>query len=160
MNILELLKNNYSQYKITDSSNRDLKQIYKITEICKNNPNIMVYIKRNQINNQYFEIVEMMDRINGINDPEPIETIILNKDNYVYVKKTEQDPIKVLRCINKNLITDEECCVCYEKKSSNKKLFLCTTCQIPICVECTRQITNKSCPHCKNVFEISNNLQL
>jgi hypothetical protein len=40
--ILDLLKNNCPQYKINDSSNRNLSEIYKITKTCLECPNIIV----------------------------------------------------------------------------------------------------------------------
>jgi hypothetical protein len=46
MNIFEMLKNNYTSYKINDSSDRNTIQIMKICNICIANPNIIVYVKK------------------------------------------------------------------------------------------------------------------
>jgi hypothetical protein len=47
MNIFEMLKNNYKSHKINDSSDRDTIQIMKICDICIANPDIIVYVKKN-----------------------------------------------------------------------------------------------------------------
>jgi len=155
MDILNLLKDNYSQYKINDSSNRNLTQIQKINEICMNNPNLIVYLKRNNINNEYFNFIEFIEKLTGVIDDGLIDTIIINRDNYIYVREYEKNPTKILRCINNNLLGNDECCVCYESKSKTQKHHICEECQIPLCYKCLVKIDKKICPCCKNNLQIS-----
>jgi hypothetical protein len=154
--ILDLLKNNFPQYKINDSSNRNIGQIQKITEICIDCPNIIVYLKRNEINDLYFKFIEMVEKSSGVLDSVPIDTIIINKDNYVYIRKNETNPIKILRCVNKNLLSNDSCCICMGHKSDNLKLINCNECQTPICKICLSKINNLNCPCCKNQLKIIN----
>ncbi len=60
-----------------------------------------------------------------------------------------------MRCINKNLLNDEECCVCFEPKSQVKSVP-CFSCQIPLCVKCLNKLEEKKCPCCKYYLEIMN----
>jgi hypothetical protein len=154
--ILDLLKNNFPQYKINDSSNRNIGQIQKITNICIGCPNIIVYLKRNEINELYFKFIEIVEKSSNISDLDPIDTIIINKDNYVYIRKNETNPIKILRSINKNLLSNDSCCVCMESKSDYLKLINCSECQTPICRLCLNKINNLNCPCCKNQFKLIN----
>lgn len=152
--ILELLKNNYPQYKINDSSDRNLAQIYKITNICKKCADIIVYLKRNKINEQYFNFVEMFEKSEKNIDTNPIDTIIINKDNYIYIRKNEKNPIKILRCIDKNLLDNDSCCICMESKSYNLHFMNCSECQTPICNLCLNKINEPLCPCCKSDLNI------
>ena len=152
MNILELLKTNYSQYKINDSSNRNLEQINKIIKICCDNPTIIVYMKRNEINDAYFRILEMLEHSSGIYDTEPIDSIVINKDNYVYIRTSEKNPLNILRCINKNLLNDEGCCICSKHKTASNESFPCSMCQTEICHNCFIHLREKKCPCCRNNY--------
>lgn len=148
MNIFEMLKNNYTTYKINDSSDRDTIQIMKICDICIANPDIIVYVKKNDKNKLYFEVIEGFEKSNGIYDSNPIEIILINKDNYLYIRKNETNINNIMRSINKNLLNCVECCVCYEPKE-NIKHILCNKCQTPLCVKCLPKLNPKICPQCK-----------
>lgn len=152
--ILELLKKNYPQYKINDSSNRNLFEIRKITNICINNPNIIVYLKKNNINENYFNLVECIEKSQNVIDNVPIDIIIINKDNYVYVRKNENNFIKILRCIDKNLLGNDSCCVCMESKSNNLHFVSCNECQTPTCKNCIQKLNELNCPCCKKELDI------
>ena len=155
MNILQLLKDNYKQYKINDSSNRNIDELMKIMNICKLNSNILVYIERNTINLEYFEFIESLELDNGIvgtNINDDIHIVIINKDNYIYIRKSEKNINNVLRTINNNLLSDEYCCICYEEKSDKIRNFICPNCQSPICTNCIYKLNDKICPCCKFTF--------
>lgn len=152
--ILELLKNKYPQYQINDSSNRNLIEILKIINICVNCSNIIVYLKKNNVNKDYFNLIENLEKSQGVIDPNPIATIIINKDNYVYVRNNENNLIKILRCIDKNLLGNDSCCICMESKSKNIYFKTCNECQTPICKVCITKINELNCPCCKNDLNI------
>jgi hypothetical protein len=67
---------------------------------------------------------------------------LINKDNYLYIRKNETDICNIMRSINKNLLNCVECCVCYEPKE-NIKHILCNKCQTPICVKCLPKLNQK-----------------
>ncbi len=107
MDILQLLKENYSEYKINDSSDKNVSQIEKITILCESIPNLIVHIKRNSMNEKYFNVIELIEKSNGIvnfKSNNQINIIILNKDNYIYFRKNENDAKEILNCINKQLL--------------------------------------------------------
>ncbi len=106
MNILQLLKDNYSEYKINDSSDKNVDQIEKITILCESVPNLIVHIKRNNMNEKYFNVIELIEKSNDIIDSKSnkISTIILNKDNYIYFRKNENNAKEILNCINEQLL--------------------------------------------------------
>ena len=62
MNI-ENLRKIFPQFKITDASNRTDEQITKISQICDNVKNILVFIERNKKNEEYFLFHERYNKV-------------------------------------------------------------------------------------------------
>ena len=77
MNI-NYLKAQFPNYKITDASNRTNDEIIKISSICMLKKDILVVIERNSKNNDYFDMIEMLEDINH----KKTKYILLNDDNY------------------------------------------------------------------------------
>jgi hypothetical protein len=150
--MMELLKINFPTYKINDASNASIVGLLKIAEICKVRYDIMVFIERNEKNNDYFKFAEKNERIkNNVIDNEDITIIIMNMDNFVYFRKSYNIDIDIIRHIQKNLIIDAYCPICYSEKTFENPHFNCMTCNSSYCYDCiykSFKIDNK-CPYCK-----------
>ena len=110
--------------------------------------------KKNNTNKEYFNIVENIEKSHGLIDSAPIDTIIINKDNYIYIRKSEKNLVKILRCIDKNLLGNDSCCICMESKSVKLHFVSCHECQTPICRECICKMDGMNCPCCKSDLSI------
>ena len=143
MNI-ENLKLQFPKFKINNASQRNGDQIARITSICCADKNIIVVIERNLINNSYFEIIEMVEKIKK----GKIKYLFLNEDNYYHTESLKTSFILHLkRILNK----EKECPICYEQDLT--KYLYCSQCGILCCVPCFSKSNNKSCSMCRcNTF--------
>ena len=62
----ELLKINFPNYKFFDASNKLLIEIIKIEQLCLNIPQLIMFVKRNENNKEYFKIYENDSGVNDI----------------------------------------------------------------------------------------------
>ena len=139
MNI-DTLKTTFPKYRITDASNRTNDEIVKISSICCSNKNILVVIERNSKNNEYFDFIEMIDRIcNG-----DIKYIIFNEDNYYY--HTSLSNAFILH-VKRILDHENECPICFEQCFDN--YFFCSQCATICCLPCYSKCENKICSICR-----------
>jgi hypothetical protein len=141
MNI-ENLKLQFPNYKITDASNRDMNAIVKITTICAMNDKLIVFLNRNHINEEYFMMIQAIERV------KKIKSIIINSDNYYFDTNNETQLVKRLqRILNK----DNDCSICLDGCLNN--YFSCTTCANVCCSKCFRklfELDKMNCPICRN----------
>jgi hypothetical protein len=147
MCIETMLKNNFNKCRIYNGSDKTINEIFKIAEICKNCNELMVYIERNEKNNEYFDFIEYMESEKNKIDDLNIQLMIINKDNYVYFRDRHYNYSQITRMINKSLIDEDNCVVCYENEDIGK--IICDECCSNICVKCIKQMGNLICPICK-----------
>ena len=144
--ILLFLKENLKNYKISNGSNKNEYEIAIIMEICKKIPEVIVVIKRNKKNNNFFNILEKSIFLK-YKIKKNIELLLLNKDNYnrFLLKDIENKKI-FLTLIKNKLLIEDECIVCYENEIN---LENCNKCCSSICFECLKK-NNFLCAVCKD----------
>jgi hypothetical protein len=139
---IEEIKFHFPTYKITDASNRTSSEITKIADICIENDNVLVYIRRTTKSNGYFQLVELMERMT----PNTITALFLNKDDYYYI--VESNSQHFLIHLQKVLSGDIECPICYEECYNN--YLFCSKCGTKCCVKCFKNLQTKSCSVCRH----------
>lgn len=131
----EVLKETFENYYVYDYSNKNNNAIPTILRLCANNKNIIVYIKRHSENEEYFKTLEEIDKHNQFYDPRPILELVINSDNYVGFRE-DMSIDKKIRNIRKNLLDDDACAICMEKKTELRQFFICKSCTNSVCMEC------------------------
>ena len=139
MNI-DYLKAQFPNYKITDASNRTNDEIIKISSICMLKKDILVVIERNSKNNDYFDMIEMLEDINH----KKTKYILLNDDNYYYNSSLSNS---FILHVKRKLDGENECPICFEE--SNGKYFVCSQCASICCVRCFSKCESKRCAICR-----------
>ena len=150
----ELLKINFPNYKIFDASNKLLIEIIKIEQLCLNIPQLIMFVKRNENNKEYFKIYE---NDSGVND---IKWLFFNNDNYFHFQGRNKENLKMIVLSVKKFIKDDtECCICYEKINPQEKysFLTCLNCSVFVCCNCISKylkLNNKEieCPICRKVL--------
>lgn len=145
----EKLKKLFPNLKINNSSNRDINDLTKIIKICYDVSNILVFIQRNEINNYFFEITEITEKIDKIN------LIFLNKDNiYYYNIINDLNFDTVLMSLKRKINNENECVVCFESCTSN--FYMCCKCGNQIHGKCFDKCINQICSVCNNEYFLYN----
>ena len=150
--MIGLLKEHFPTYKINDASNASIQGLLTIAKICNVRYGIIVYIKRNEKNEEYFKMAELNEKIkNNVLDEEEINEILISMDNYVYFRTSYTNDIDKIRHIRKNLIIDPHCSICYSEKTYENPHFNCEVCNSSYCYDCIfKSFKNyKFCPCCR-----------
>jgi hypothetical protein len=135
------LKMALPNFTINNSSNRDINQLLRITEICHKIDNLIVLIERNEKNEDYFRLTELTQNTTEIN------LIFLNKDDiYYYFIENNNYDITIMS-FKRRLLNEIECVVCMEKCIN--KFYLCCKCGHQIHKLCFEKCTKQICSICK-----------
>lgn len=131
----QALKKTFPKFRVFDYSIKKNDAIKTILHLCATTPDIIVYIKKNENNSDYFHFLDQMDSLKQFNDPKPLEEIIINSDNYFGFK--ESIPLLTkMRHIRKNLIDNQSCIVCFCEQTEILRFNNCVECTSPTCMEC------------------------
>ena len=150
--IINLLKNKFSNHIIIDSSNKTSEYIHTtlFPFLYKFN-NFISYLKRNKKNDLVFKIHAMSQNI----DDDLID-IIINKDNIIHFIKPIIDNLNCnLVYIDKVINNNLQCIICLEDccaDDQTPKYIPCINCSAIFCEPCTYKMTYKyinKCPICK-----------
>ena len=126
--MFELIKNRFSKYKILDVSGKRMEAIPTILQLAHRNLNYILYMEKNENNAKYFEYIEKEQTRSLINDPSSIKILVFNSDNYVAFRENyEINDTTIIRHIERNLLTNENCTICMGEKSSIV-VFSCSHC--------------------------------
>lgn len=131
-----VLKETFTNYKVLDCTDKNDSAIETIVKMCHTNKNIIVYIKRHELNQGYFRFLEFMERQKQFYDPKPLVELVLNSDNYVGFREGNMSIEKKIRDIRKSLFDEHECSICMDKKSDSVNLFICGNCSNSTCMNC------------------------
>ncbi len=153
-------------YKIYDMSDKTLKQIGVLIQLCHQKHDIIVFLKRNENNKRYFTLHDNLYNNSGnIVQKFESEIIIFHKDNFVNfnedIIKNEKEEKTYKMHIIKNLLDDNMCCICYNcsKEKTNFTMTLCENCSSTFCVSCLvesyQKIEEQKCPVCKNHMNVT-----
>ncbi len=136
------LKIKFPNYKITDASNRNPQQIIRICSICDTSKNLLVFIERNVINENYFKHCEKLGKAK-------IGTykymIITDKTYFVSNGENYENYILHLQRIFNN---DNTCPICFGEDI--KEYLYCNQCATMCCLSCFDQLENELCPICRH----------
>jgi hypothetical protein len=137
------IKNTLPNFNINNSSNRNFEELMRITELCHKINNILVFIKRNKKNNDYFKMIETTQNTKEIN------LIFLNKDDiyHYYIENNNNLDIAIMS-LKRKLYNETECVVCMEP--CNNKFYICSTCGHQIHGICLSKCVTYNCSICKN----------
>ena len=140
----EILKNKLPNYKITNASNRYSYEIMKIIDLCHKIDNLLIFIKRNENNEDYFKFIE--NQYNA----EKINIIFLNKDDIYYYDIENEDKISItIMSLKRKLLNEIECVICMEKCNNN--YISCSQCGNFTHDKCFEQCSKLVCSVCKNI---------
>ncbi len=145
--IKEMLEENFKNKKTNNASERTMSEILKIAEICEKCEDLIVYMKRNKKNENYFIKIEKESKEKGMISKEKIEWILFNKDNYIYFREGRYDKRTMIMQIRKNLLEENNCAICLNNE--NILNIPCEQCCSYICKKCLIQMTKIECPICR-----------
>jgi hypothetical protein len=154
-----------NDYKIYDMSDKNLKQIGVLIQLCQQKHDIIVFIKRNPNTERYFTLHDnLYNNQSNIIQTFRSEIVIFHKDNFVNFYEDTiqniQDEKTYRMQIVKNLLDDNMCCICYNcsKEKTNFTMTLCENCSSTFCMSCLVEsylkIEERKCPVCKNQMNI------
>lgn len=142
----EIVKTHFPTYKVNNASNRTMMEILKITELCHNNDSIIVFIYKNDVNKEYFQMAEKIQRVKNIN------LIFLNKDNMYFYELDESNDFlieftKIVKLVQGKLTNNNTSCAVCKLQCKNKYLT-CSECNMHIHKKCFAN--SNECSKCKN----------
>ena len=86
----ETLKTQFPNFIINNASNRNSYELLKITELCHKIDKFLVFIKRNEKNEEYFKLTEELQNVEKIN------VIFLNKDDIYFYDVDDEHKIDIV----------------------------------------------------------------
>ena len=148
---IDLLKEKFPAYRWNDASNRSVDQIrFIVANLCHNNNEIAVLIKKNGTNKKIFDDISV-NELKSVKITKQINTIIFNKDNYIYFSKNSEHLIST---INKNLFGNMVCISCNDDENNIETFWTCSKCTTNMCIGCLKESMLISdgyfnCPVCR-----------
>ena len=143
----KILKKHFTNFTINNASKRNNDQLLKITLCCQKIDTLLVVIFRNKINDQYFQINEMIYNAKNIN------IIILNKDNLYYFCCEHQNINIIVMTLKRKILEKSDCIICMDecKDYCNENYYSCIICGNFMHKKCLDKCKYKdNCPICKN----------
>lgn len=168
----EAIRTAFPQHRVLDYSNKNDNAIPIILRMCASDPKIIVYIKKNYNNQQYFRLLDESESTRQFADPRPILELIINSDNYVGFRDDSMNISHKIRDIGKNLIDNDACTICMNKQDNNLSMHICSHCSNRICMNCIGELLKSQilngkaqknhdsgiihfeCPSCKKFIDI------
>ena len=139
----EKIKKNFPNYIINNASNRRLYELLRITELCHKMNTLLVYVERNENNDDYFRLNEQLQHVEKIN------VIFLNKDDiYFYYIDFTQKIDKIIMSLKRKLYNENDCVICMEKCTGI--CMSCAKCGNFVHNECFEKCDKQICPICKH----------
>ena len=136
------IKNALPNFNINNSSNRSFEELMKIIGLCHKLDTILVFIERNEKNDNYFKMIETTQNSKEIN------LIFLNRDDiYHYYIENNNNDIAIMS-LKRKLYNETECVVCME--TCNNKFYICSKCGHKIHVICLAKCVTHICSVCRN----------
>jgi hypothetical protein len=132
----QAIKDTFTNYQVLDCTGKKDDAIQTILNLCVRNKNIIIYIKRQNHNQQYFRLLEEIEKQKKFYDPKPLLELVLNSDNYLGFREGTITIEKKIRDVRKSLLNDDECAICMEKKSESLQFFICIHCSNSTCMKC------------------------
>ncbi len=131
-----------------------------IESICHSTTDVLVYLKRNKINEEYFSYTEKAQADAGMKT-DKIDVIFLNGENfYHYSEENTKNFLGTILHFKQTLEGIFDCTVCSEK--CMEQHFACNKCAVAYCTECLMKSTDKKCKECScdtyTLFDTSNKL--
>jgi hypothetical protein len=132
-----LHKKGYISIDITPVINKNTYDQY-IKKLI-NNPNVVAYFRRNEQNDILFK---------DVSAPKYYNYYFMNRDNYMFVKITNDFFENIKLCLSKFLEHGSKCEICLRK---TERTVHCKKCYFGFCSDCQKKITKKRklvCPQC------------
>jgi hypothetical protein len=153
-----LIKEYFPKYKVNDASNRNIRNMITIESICHSTKDVLVYLKRNKINEEYFSYIEKAQADAGIKT-DKIDVIFLNGENfYYYSEENTKNFLGPILHLKQTLGGTFECTIC--NKKCIEQHFACDKCAVAYCTACLMKSTDKKCKKCScdayTLFDTSN----
>lgn len=168
----QAIKTAFPLHRVFDYSSKNDKAIPIILSMCVSDPKIIVYIRKNINNQQYFNLLDQSESTRQFADPRPILELVINSDNYVGFRDDSIDITSKIRDIGKNLIDNDECTICMSKQDHTLPMHICSHCSNRICMNCLGELVKSQifngkgqkdhdtgiihfeCPSCKKSIDI------
>ena len=139
----QILKTHLPNFNINNSSNRNIDELLRIIALCHKIDKLLVFIERNEKNNDYFKITEITQNTKKIN------LIFLNKDDIYYYYIENKDKLNItIMSLKRKLYNETECVVCMEQCIN--KYYMCSRCGYQIHYICFEKCVKKCCSMCKS----------
>ena len=131
--IKDTLVNNFPTYKVNDASDRTKEEMEIIITLCHKIPNLIVFMKRNGKNDEYFEEYDK-----NFNLERGIKILFYNKDDFIYFERDDDNEIEgAVRFLRRFINGENVCVICYEQFDGTKRnLLSCTKCGEGCCIKC------------------------
>ena len=139
----ETLKTQFPNFIINNASNRNSYELLKITELCHKIDKFLVFIKRNEKNEEYFKLTEELQNVEKIN------VIFLNKDDIYFYDVDDEHKIDiVVMSLKRKILNENECVICMEQCVNN--YISCSQCGNFTHKICFAQCNKLICSVCKH----------
>ena len=151
-NIIQVIKKHLPNYKVYDATNKNSKELFKISNICENVSNLIVFCEYKDNNKQFFDHYR-----NKYNILEQLTILFLYNGNIrTFDDPNYKDKIEgIVRAVSDSINHKDaygKCVICLEEK---QETIVCGICGAVCCEECllnTLYKTNKhvNCPICRS----------
>ena len=147
-NAIFFLKKHFPKYRINNASQRTKDELLKIFDLCEEIPDLIIYIKRNEKNDEFFKECEI------VHNTETLTRMIYNKKVDSCFKNEDNEMIESsILCFKKAIEDRIGCVICYE--NSDNMMLYCQICGSQCCIKCILKMLKSElndiiyCPICR-----------
>lgn len=133
------LKTMFPSLRVNNASHRNVDQLLRIVDLCHLRPDLLVFVVRNDTNQEFFTLAEEWQ------EAEKINIIFLNKDDIHYYWMENED--RVLMSLKRKLLLETDCVVCMDPCDS--EFYMCCDCGHHIHQACMKQCSKDVCSICQ-----------
>ncbi len=151
----QAIRDAFPEYRVIDCSTKGNEAIVTILKLCMANKNLIVYIRKHEHNQNYFDFLDSQERLKQFHDPRPLLEIVLNLDNFVGFRDDTFPIENKIRDIRKNLLDDDACALCFEKKSETNQIHICGSCSHSMCITCLTSLVRSQIDNGKAIKNYS-----
>ena len=129
-NAIFFLKKHFPKYRINNASERSKDELIKILSLCEVISNLIIYIRRNEKNDEFFKECEITQDIKNIST-----AYHCKKGDMCFTKKDNENVESNILCFKRAIEDGFECIICY--KNTDMEMFYCSVCGSQCCYKCT-----------------------
>ena len=127
--IMTLLKKHFPKYRINNASERTKYELIKLMNLCEVIPNLIIYIRRNEKNDDFFKFSNDIQGFKNISS-----AFYSKKGDMCFTTEGREIAESKILCFKRAIEDSHECVICY--KNTDIEMKYCSGCGSACCNKC------------------------